>query len=322
VLHRVTIAAGGTLLAAGDDMRSPTQHSWPIIRSAILIGAVTLALSACDRIADKSAATKDAPAPASATPATDRGPSAEIAWARAALQRNPNLEVLATDPQSGVFTVRIKSTGETQAIALNDLAAGPAAQMLAAQPAAGTSAASEGQTSNAATALLNAPEDSAEPARMAAESKPTPGTGTKGYTIERSDGQTRVSGPGVSIVSSQAPASASTENASQRTVDPMICEGHRMLHFDSRSIYVDGDAITARGGCELYITNSRIVAAGTGVVVQDAVVHISNSTIEGSTASFDAGDKARVYLRASTFQGLPRRGERAVVQDQGGNQWR
>jgi hypothetical protein len=118
------------------------------------------------------------------------------------------------------------------------------------------------------------------------------------------------------------PASASTQNASQRTVDPMICEGHRMLHFDSRSIYVDGDAIIARGGCELYITNSRIVAAGTGVVVLDAVVHISNSTIEGSTASFDAGDNARMYLRASTFQGLPRRGERAVVQDQGGNQWR
>lgn len=304
-------------------MRFPTQHSWPVIRSAILIGAVTLALSACDRIADKSAATKDAPAPASTTSGANQGPSAEVTWARAALQRNPNLEVLATDPQSGVFTVRIKSTGETQAISLNDLAAGPVAQMLAAQPTPGTSsAASEGQTTNAATALLNTPEASTEPARMAAESQATTGTGTKGYTIERSDGQTRVSGPGVSIVSSGVPASASTANASQRTVDPMICEGHRMLHLDSRSIYVDGDAITARGGCELYITNSRIVAAGTGIVVQDAVVHISNSTIEGSTASFDAGDKARMYLRASTFQGLPRRGERAVVQDQGGNQWR
>lgn len=237
------------------------------------------------------------------------------------MQRNPNLEVLATDPQNGVFTVRIKSSGETQAIRLNDLAAGPVAQMLAAQPAPSTpAAASEGPTTNAATALLNAPEASTEPARTA-QSKPTPGTGTKGYTIERSDGQTRVSGPGVSIVSSGV-ASASTENASQRTVDPMICEGHRMLHFDSRSIYVDGDAITARGGCELYITNSRIVASGTGVVVQDAVVHISNSTIEGSAASFDAGDNARMYLRASNFQGLPRRGARAVVQDQGGNQWR
>ena len=141
------------------------------------------------------------------------------------------------------------------------------------------------------------------------------------YTIDRSDGQTRVTGPGVSIVSSGIASATTAGNEGQRSVDPMICEGHRMLHFDSRSIYVDGDAIVARGGCELYITNSRIVAAGTGIVVRDAIVHISNSTIEGNTASFDASDEAKMYLRASTFQGLPRRGEKAVVQDQGGNQW-
>ena len=95
-----------------------------------------------------------------------------------------------------------------------------------------------------------------------------------------------------------------------------------MLHFDNRNIYVEGDAIIARGGCELYITNSRIVADGTGVVVRDAIVHISNSTIEGGAASFDASDASKVYLRGSTFQGLPRRSQQAVVQDQGGNQWR
>ena len=31
---------------------------------------------------------------------------AEMAWARAALERNPNLEVVATDSDAGVFTVR------------------------------------------------------------------------------------------------------------------------------------------------------------------------------------------------------------------------
>ena len=95
-----------------------------------------------------------------------------------------------------------------------------------------------------------------------------------------------------------------------------------MLHFDNRNIYVEGDAIIARGGCELYITNSRVVADGTGIVVRDAVVHIANSTIEGGAASFDADDTSKMYLRSSTFQGLPRRSERATVQDQGGNQWR
>ena len=74
----------------------------------------------------------------------------------------------------------------------------------------------------------------------------------------------------------------------QRTVDPIICEGRRMMHFDDRDIYVTGDAITVRGGCELFITNSRIVATGTGVVVRDGIAHIDNSYVEGTGASFDA----------------------------------
>lgn len=95
-----------------------------------------------------------------------------------------------------------------------------------------------------------------------------------------------------------------------------------MLHLDSRNIHVDGDAIIARGGCDLYITNSHVIASGTGIVVQDATVHIANSQIEGTTASFNAGTGAKLFVRGSTFQGISRRDEQASVQDQGGNQWR
>ena len=94
-----------------------------------------------------------------------------------------------------------------------------------------------------------------------------------------------------------------------------------MVHLDGRNIYVDGNAITARGGCELYITNSHIIASGTGIVVQDAVVHISNSRIEGADGSFDAADRARLFVRSSTFQGVPKRTQLAMVTDQGGNRW-
>lgn len=95
-----------------------------------------------------------------------------------------------------------------------------------------------------------------------------------------------------------------------------------MLHLDNRTLRVDGDAVIARGGCELHITNSRIAASGTGVVIEDAIVHIANSTIEGAAASFAAGSQAKVFARSSTFHGLPRRAEGALVQDQGGNEWR
>jgi hypothetical protein len=132
-----------------------------------------------------------------------------------------------------------------------------------------------------------------------------------------------VSGPGVSIVSSGPNTAAGNQaSAGRRAVDPFICEGRRTLQLDNRDIYVDGDAITVRGGCEVFITNSHIVASGTGIVVQDATVHISNSTIEGASASFQADDRAKMYVRGSTFQGVPRRAELSMVQDQGGNKWR
>src|SRR5690606_12080999 len=102
----------------------------------------------------------------------------------------------------------------------------------------------------------------------------------------------------------------------------IICEGRRMVHFDNREIYVEGDAITVRDGCEMYITNSTIVASGTGIVVRGGTVHVSNSHVEGAEGSFDADSEAKMFVRASTFRGVPRRSELALVQDQGGNRWR
>ena len=143
------------------------------------------------------------------------------------------------------------------------------------------------------------------------------------YTIDRTGGQLRVSGPGVSIVSSGKGSGTDAPNhAGVRATEPIICEGKRLLKLDDRNIYVEGDAIIARGGCELYITNSRIIASGTGLIVEDAIVHVANSHIEGLNGSFNATDRAKMFVRTSTFQGVPRRAEFASVLDQGGNQWR
>jgi hypothetical protein len=142
------------------------------------------------------------------------------------------------------------------------------------------------------------------------------------YTIDRTGGKVRVSGPGVSIVST-GPAGKSGPNlAGVRASEPIICEGKRLLKLDDRQIFVEGDAIIARGGCELYITNSHIVASGTGLIVEDAIVHVANSHIEGVNGSFNATDRAKMFVRTSTFTGMPRRAELASVLDQGGNQWR
>ena len=253
--------------------------------------------------------------------------SDEFEWARTALQRNPALEVVAADTQAEVFTVKVKRTGVTQVIKMKELAAAPISEIvaaaLAATPAPAYSTASASTPSEQANPLQPAAEpETATMANEATASTPTPVT-ENSYTIQRSAGQLKVSGPGVSIVSAGPRADATAQrDQGERTVDPVICEGKRMLHFDNRNIYVDGNAIIARGGCELFITNSRVISSGTAVVASDSTVHIANSTIEGRQASFDAGEGAKMYLRSSTFLGLPRRAERAVVQDQGGNTWR
>jgi hypothetical protein len=201
-------------------------------------------------------------------------------WARAALERNPNLEIVASDASSGVFTVRERTTGQVHAVKLDEIAAAPVA-MLAAAPAAAKvasgSADTEVQTAASDEAMTDesATEPAAEPEPATA---PTPLAEGKDYTVQRSGNQVKVSGPGFSIVSGgAAPTVSAKGEPGQRTVDPIICEGQRMMHLDGRSIYVEGDAITVRGGCELYITNSRIVASGTGVVVREGSVHIANS---------------------------------------------
>ena len=315
-----------------------------VIRSAarsltarVTFSCIALALlSACNRGGDATAPLPSEPA--------------EISWARSALERNPRYEVLASDTQTRVFTVRDRTTGQVQTINLNELAAAPVSQLTAPVPAIAAAAppapaapAPAATAQPAAPAPLSyapaqapapAPAESAAPARVseeparvvdnspAAAAERAQASGAA-YTIDRTGGQLRVSGPGVSIVSSgKGSASQSPNTAGTQPSEPIICEGKRLLKLDARSINVEGDAIIARGGCELYITNSRVVATGTALIVEDAIVHVANSHIEGSNGSFNATDRAKMFVRTSTFAGVPRRAEFASVLDQGGNQWR
>jgi hypothetical protein len=275
-------------------------------RRTLLISAALLVLAACQR-------------------GDDSANSQQMAWAKDALERNPNLEIVATDAAAGVFTVRDRRTQEIQAVKLDEIAAAPIAQ-LGSAALAGESENAPADADAASDVEAAAAEDEAagEAAAQSADDTTAVASGspteTKDYTIERAGGRVRVSGPGVSIVSGDtAPVYTAKGEPGQRTVDPIICEGQRMMHFDGRDIYVDGDAITVRGGCELYITNSRIVASSTGVVVREGTVHIANSYVEGATASFDAANDSRLYLRGSTFQGVSRRNALAMIEDQGGN---
>lgn len=298
--------------------------------SRLAFGCIALAmLSACQR--------SEQPAVVSAQPS-------ELTWAREALTRNPQIEVLASDAQARVFTIRNRASGQIQTIRLDELAAAPAAQLQTTPPAIVAENSQATAQTQTAPANTQAPAAERAPTARTATAEPTspkPTTAAESkvvdnspsaaaqraessesnYTIDRTGGQLRVSGPGVSIVSSGAISASTSPTTGARTTEPIICEGKRLLKLDDRIINAEGDAIIARGGCELYITNSHIVASGTGLVVEDAIVHVANSHIEGALGAFNAADRAKMFIRTSTFQGVPRRTEFASVLDQGGNHW-
>jgi hypothetical protein len=241
--------------------------------------------------------------------------NAELQWARAALERNPQVKVLAVDVDKNTLQVRIKATGETLTLAPGELAAIPIGELLASTnpPRQMTPVAATPTPEPATTAEPTAPE--VETLTTTAE-PPKPE-----YTVQRQDGRVIVTGPGVSIETHKSTAQDASASA-PRFDEPIVCDGKRMLHLDNKRLNVDGDAITARGGCELHITNSHITATGTAVVALDATVHIINSELQGSDGSLTTSSAARVFLRTSKFTGLARRDPQSAIQDQGGNSWR
>ena len=143
-------------------------------------------------------------------------------------------------------------------------------------------------------------------------------------------GRVIAKGPGYSIVATSpgsgneaaaAGATKVTDAPLERLREPIVCQGQRVLNIDNRDIRFDGNAITARDGCELHITNSRIRAGGIAIRAQNASVHIENSEIEGHEASIDAAGGAQIYAEASTFKGAARRLGQAAIHDLGNNNW-
>jgi hypothetical protein len=273
----------------------------------------------------------------------------QMSWARAALERNGQVEVVAADQQSHSFTVRVKDTGELRVVRADQLIAQPpgAALSAAVKPAAEAPAAAA-----AAAPAATAPAEQ-EPAQYGEAERPSepvyahaeaaggrvlesgPGysikaAGAAPLAAKPAENQVLESGPGYSIkagAAAAAPVAARTRDPSitsavlERRHEPIICQGERMLHIDNRNMQFDGDAVSAQDGCEIHITNSHITATGVGVQARAANVHIDNSLIEGDGGSLDLSHGAQAYAASSHFKGLSRRLDSAAFHDLGGNIW-
>lgn len=287
------------------------------------------------------------------------GSDDQMTWAKAALERNGRLEVVATDPQTNTFTVRVKDTGELRMIKADQVVAEPAGlsapsgvspteTSAPSAPPAPEQAAPDASGVNAPTATTstNGPAEQSTTTRPEGESASSvPRTGFKPEPAPVAEapnpnsdvaaitpgGRTLESGPGyaIKVASKEASAaraasrerSATTSAAVERRHEPIICQGDRLLQIDNRNLEFDGDAVSAQDGCEIHITNSHITAKGVGVSARAANVHIDNSQIEGDSASIDASDGAQVYASSSRFKGMSRRVDNSSFHDLGGNVW-
>ncbi|HEY6921820.1 MAG TPA: hypothetical protein VI653_00005, partial [Steroidobacteraceae bacterium] len=229
----------------------------------------------------------------------------QMTWAKAALERNGRLEVVATDPQTNTFTVRVKDTGELRMIKADQVVAEPAGLSPASGPAPTQMSApserpapeqiapdSSGVNAPTATTSTNTPGEQSTMEPPAAENvSSVPRTGFKPQPAPAAEvpnpnsdvasvtpgGRTLESGPGYAIkVASQEASpssrraatrerSATTSAAVERRHEPIICQGDRLLQIDNRNLEFDGDAVSAQDGCEIHITNSHITARGVGI---------------------------------------------------------
>ena len=130
------------------------------------------------------------------------GSSDEMSWARAALERNDRIEVVAVDPATSSFTVRIKETGDLRMVRADQVIAGPpGAPVSSAGTPAGPAATSTGSTTQAATS------DSSQAADSGASAS--------------AGGANSMASAGQSAATAGQPAGASAQDATQGAASAM-----------------------------------------------------------------------------------------------------
>jgi hypothetical protein len=300
-----------------DEVAAPRRRLAAVLISSMLLGPVLLV--ACEH------------APQSTAPAT------ELQWARAALARNPALEVVAVDESAQVIRVRDRASGASFNLRPDELLAMPAATA-APDPNANASNAAATVAPAPKTAITEGVVPAAEPAeppdgeRARAGDEALARSGAvpvhRDYDIERDANGVTITGPGVQITTHPGSGIATTSTGAlapaeglERRNEPLHCQGARFLRLDSQRLAFAGNGIVAEKGCELYLTNSRVEALGTALIADGSKVHLTNSTLIGGTGSLSMQHGAEAYVGGSTLKGISRRFDSSQLHDLGGNLW-
>ena len=261
------------------------------------------------------------------------GSSDEMSWARAALERNDRIEIVAVDPATSSFTVRIKETGDLRMVRVDQVVAGPpGAPVSSAGTPAGPAATPPGSaaqpamtdSSQAAASGASAPASAAQETTQGAESASnTPPAGSQSMMRQSN---AMASGPRTGFQAEPAPAAqAPNPNSDVTSITP----GGRVLESGpgyaikaaskttpvtarvererssttSSAVERRHDPIVCQGDRFLQIDNRNLEFDGDAVTAEDGCeIHITNSHISAKGVGVFARS-ANVHIDNSQIEG-------------------
>jgi hypothetical protein len=266
--------------------------------------------------------------------------SDEMGWARAALERNDRIEVVAADPATSTFTVRMKDTGDLHMVRADQVVAGPpgvvptapgaapagaSGSTGSAAPDSATPAANPAATTTAANSSAPASGQVGPPDADAAAQAPANSNSMTSQSMRRSSGDdgsvprtgfrpdpapaAEVPNPN-SDVASITPGGRVLESgpgyaiktASKSTSTPARVERERSA-TTSAAIEHRHDPIICQGDRLLQIDNRNLEFDGDAVSAENGCeIHITNShiTAKGVGVSVHA---ANVHIDNSQIEG-------------------
>lgn len=286
-----------------------------------------------------------------------KGADDKVSVAQVAVRANPDLELMATDAEQAVLTVRVRNTGQVLTVKADDVIAGTAFRDLvttAAPAAAAAEAAPSGSrveinTPGARVSVGGGSADGKAAPSLVVESK-SGGSAAVGAapsgtaTGQAEDARERLREAGRALGSTlpadapapsarreeapvarreeQAPPARREEATLRRRNTPVLCSGRDSVVLDRVLLEVDTVAVSASGKCRVTITNSHVIGRIGGVMVAgDATVMIEGSQVEAPMALQVAGD-GEVSVRGSRIEGRVQTSKKAAVRDLGENVWR
>jgi hypothetical protein len=262
------------------------------------------------------------------------GGSDEMSWARAALERNDRVEIVAVDPATNTFTVRIKETGDLRTVRADQVVAGPpgAPVSLAGTPAgsatmpaatAGVEASATSDSSRAGSPGASAPaaapatttsasanntmsrSQQEPPPDQDAAATSAPRTGFRGDPAPRSE----VPNPN-SDVASITPGGRVLESgpgyaikAASKSAPVAARTERERSSTTSSAIERRHDPIICQGDRLLQIDNRNLEFDGDAVAAEDGCeIHITNSHITAKGVGVSARH-ANVHIDNSQIEG-------------------